>query len=342
MSNNRPETKQQFELTSAPGGLPPLRLRLAVGGIATVAVLTELGATKPARADHNPEQDEILDCPHGWHAVWSSDFNEDGQPDPGEYGCFTRPECAFVEPPLSEDAQLTQEQLHQISMTKPMRCVGDPEYNFDSWFEAHPWAQPYRITRPTTEVEQPETTSTTITDEPIEPDDTTTEVEQPETTPTTITDEPIEPDDTTTEVEQPETTPTTITDEPIEPDDTTTEVEQPETTPTTITDEPIEPDDTTTEVEQPETTPTTITDEPIEPDDTTTEVEQPETTPTTITALAERRPTDIEDDTEAFVPTDVLLVGMLGAVALAGSIYLVRAKKIKLSSRSKKKSHQRG
>ena len=391
MSNNQPETKQQFGFVSAPEGLPPLRLRLAVGGIATVVALTEFGATNPARADHETEEGEGKDCDYGFHARWIIDVNEDGQPGPSpeEYGCFTRKDCGVANPliALPEGApELTPQQRASLGTADlKMMCRGDSHPKYDEWFEANPWAQPYRVI-----IEEEATTpedSTTETEpepvvEPTEPEtteDTTPEEvvdeQQPDTgTATTTETEPepvVEPterettEDTTPEEvvdeQQPDTgTATTAETEPepvVEPterettEDTTPEEvvdeQQPDTGTATTTEtepdqpepvvEPTEPEtteDTTPEEvvdeQQPDTgTATTAETEPDQPEPVV-EPTEPETTSTT--ALVEQRPPDTETDTDTSVLPDVLVVGAIGAVALS-SIYLFRAKKIKMPSR---------
>ncbi len=345
MSNMQPETKQHLEFVSAPEGLTSLRLRLAVGGIATATVvaLTELGTTKPARAVHNPEADEILDCIYGYHAVPRVDVNRNGQIEfPDEWACVNRPDCFSLRPSFTPaDAAysiFTPEQRTEILNTSPRVCHGDPEYDFGPWFEAHPWAIPYRATQPTTEtipepvIEQPETTSTTTPTEPAEPEPV---IEEPEPEADTAATEAPPTEEPTTDatpepvIEQPETTSTTTPTEVAEP-----VIEEPEpeadtaATETTPTEEPTT--DATPEpvIKQPETTSTT----------TPTEVAEPEATSTT--ALIEQQPRDIEVDTDTSALPEIMIASAVVAVAI-GSIYLLRAKRIKSHSSSTTKSSRR-
>ena len=341
MSNMQPETKQQLEFVSAPEGLTSLRLRLAVGGIATATVvaLTELGTTKPARAVHNPEADEILDCPYGSHAVPSVDLNGNGQIEfPDEWGCFARRDCFFLRPsftPADANSIFTPEQVTEMLNTIPKVCHGDPEYDFDPWFEAHPWAIPYRATQPTTEtipepvIEQPETTSTTTPTEVAEPEpepepeaDTAATEAPPTEEPTTETiPEPV--------VGQPETTSTTTPTEVAEP-----VIEEPEPEADTAATETTPTEEPTTEtipepvIEEPETTSTT----------NPTEVAEPEATSTT--ALIEQQPRDIEVDKDTSALPEIMIASAVVAVAI-GSIYLLRAKRIKSHSSSTTKNSRR-
>ena len=397
MSNNQPETKQQFGFASAPEGLPPLRLRLAVGGIATVVALTEFGASKPARADHETEEGEGWDCGYGFHALLVKFLNK-----ADEQGCFTRKDCDTTYPliALPEGApELTYQQEIDLSNADfKMQCRGDPYPSYDEWFEAYPWAQEYRYriiigeeaTTPedsTTETEpdqpepvveptEPETTGDTTPEEVVDeqqPDSgtaatTETEPDQPEpvveptepettgdTTPEEVVDEQ-QPDSgtaATTEPDQPE--PVVEPTEPETTGDTTPEEvvdeQQPDTGTATTTGaepepvvEPTEPEtteDTTPEEvvdeQQPDTgTATTTETEPDQPEPVV-EPTEPETTSTT--ALVEQRPPDTETDTDASVLPGVLVVGAIGAVALS-SIYLFKAKKIKMPSRLKRNSRR--
>ena len=359
MSNNQPETNQQFEFASAPESLPPLRLRLAVGGIATVVALTEFGATKPARADHETEEGEGKDCDYGFHAVWAIDRNEDGQPGPSpeEYGCFTIQGCGPTLPLITwaeGDPGPTRQQL-LVDMPSKMQCVGDPYPNYDEWFEANPWAQPYRVI-----IEEEATTpedSTTETEpepvvEPTEPEtteDTTPEEvvdEQQRDTGTANTTE-TESDQPEPEVEptEPETTEDTTPEEVVDEQQrdtgtaTTTETESDQPEPEVEPTEPETTEDTTPEEEvvdeqQPDTGTATTTETEPEP---VVEPTEPETTSTI--ALVEQRPSDTETDTDTSVLPDVLVVGAIGAVALS-SIYLFRAKKIKMPSRRRRNSRR--
>ncbi len=347
MSNMQPETKQQLEFVSAPEGLTSLRLRLAVGGIATATVvaLTELGTTKPARAVHNPEADEILDCIYGYHAVPRVDVNRNGQIEfPDEWACVNRPDCFSLSPSFTPaDAEysiFTPEQRTEILNTRPRVCHGDPEYDFGPWFEAHPWAIPYRATQPTTEtipepvIEQPETTSTTTPTEPAEPEPEPV-IEEPEPEPeadTAATEAPPTEEPTTDAtpepvIEQPETTSTTNPTEVAEP-----VIEQPEAEPDTAATETTPTEEPTTETipepEQPETTSTT----------NPTEVAEPEATSTK--ALIEQQPRDIEVDTDTSALPEIMIASAVVAVAI-GSIYLLRAKRIKSHSSSTTKNSRR-
>ena len=104
--------------------------------------------TEPVTTDHTPELNEISGCGYGSDPVPSLDFDRDGEPDPDEYACVTRRECGRVNASFIPDTVLTQEQLGQIIVTSPMWCRGDPEIDWDPWFEANPWAKPYRDPQP--------------------------------------------------------------------------------------------------------------------------------------------------------------------------------------------------
>ena len=350
MSNIQPETKQQFEAVSAPEGLPPLRLRLVVGGIVTVVALTEFGASKPARADHETEEGEGKDCDYGFHARWAIDVNEDGQPGPSpeEYGCVTRKDCSVASPriALPEGApDLTRQQrLDLAAGSTKMQCKGDPYPNHDEWFEAHPWAQPYIEEEATTPEDSTTETEPEPVVEPTEPEtteDTTPEEvvdEQPPNTGTTTTEtEPDQPEPVVepTEPEATEdTTPEEVVDEqPPDTGTTTTETEPDQPEPVVEPTEPEATEDTTPEEvvdeQQPDTGTTTTETEPDQPEPVV-EPTEPESTSTA--ALVEQQPPDTETDTDASVLPDVLVVGAIGAVALS-SIYLFKAKKIKILSR---------
>ena len=362
MSNNQPETKQQFEFTSNPEGLSPLRLRLAVGGIATVVALTEFGASKPARADHETEEGEGWDCGYGFHALWVKFLNK-----ADEQGCFTRKDCDTTYPLLTlpEGApDLTYQQRVDLSNADfKMQCRGDPYPSYDEWFEAYPWAQEYRYRviiggEPVTE---PETTEDTTPEEVVDeqqPDTGTTETEpdqpesvvepvtEPETTEDTTPEEVVDeqqPEPVVEPVTEPETTEDTTPEEVVDeqqPDTGTTETEpdQPESVVEPVT-EPETTEDTTPEEvvdEQQPDTGTTET-EPDQPEPVVEPVTEPETTSTT--ALVEQQPTDAETDTDASIPLDVLIMGAVGVVALS-SIYLWKPKKKKMSLRPRRNSRR--
>ena len=320
MSNKQPKTKQQFEAVSTPEGLPPLRLRLVVGGIVTVVALTEFGASKPARADHETEEGDKIDCDYGFHAGWWTDHNEDGQPGPGpeEYACFTRKDCAVARPliALPEGApDLTRQQRLDLAAGSKMQCRGDPYPNYDEWFEAHPWAQPMIIEEEATTPED----STTET-EPDQPEPVVEPVTEPEAT------EDTSPEEEVVDEQQPDTGTTTTETEPDQPEPVVEPVTEPEAT------EDTSPEEEVVDEQQPDTGTTTTETGPDQPEPVV-EPTEPETTSTT--ALVEQQPPDTETDTDTSVLPDVLVVGTIGAVALS-SIYLFKAKKIKIPSRLKR------